>query len=187
MIRMHPANKARAEGFAQLNLADAKRIMLIGIGTGADLPFVTQVPLVVGVDLSCSMLKRAGSKAAAANESLVSIIADATNLPFSGSSFDAVVMTLFVSVVPNPEVCIQQASRVLKDGGRMLVLDKFLPDDHQASLSRRMLNLITRPFGTDINRHWKDMAPPSLTTLFDKTSGPGDSIRTIVLGKDGSS
>lgn len=45
--------------------------------------------------------------------------ADATDLPFSDSSFDAVVMGFTLFLIPEPESALREAFRVLRSGGRL--------------------------------------------------------------------
>jgi phosphatidylethanolamine/phosphatidyl-N-methylethanolamine N-methyltransferase len=73
-------------------------------------------------------------------------------LTFPDASFDAVVMHLILAVMPQPELGLKEAARVLKPGGRIAIFDKFLRDEEQPSNARRVLNLVTGALFSDINR-----------------------------------
>eukprot|EP00931_Biecheleriopsis_adriatica_P084961 TRINITY_DN59088_c0_g1_i1.p1 TRINITY_DN59088_c0_g1~~TRINITY_DN59088_c0_g1_i1.p1 ORF type:complete len:215 (-),score=22.72 TRINITY_DN59088_c0_g1_i1:33-644(-) len=49
--------------------------------------------------------------------------ASAEEFPFSDSSFDLVTITQVLVYVPDPAKALNEASRVLKSGGRLLILD----------------------------------------------------------------
>jgi len=72
------------------------------------------------------MLKHAKKRAAEHSENLsldISFqIADSQELPFDDDSFDIIIMHLILAVVPNPVLALQEASRVLKPGGKFLYL-----------------------------------------------------------------
>ena len=203
-MRVHPASRVRAQAFGLIEFHDTTNVLLVGIGTGADLEFLKTSkpdssdsiakqsgrrrpyagPLVVGIDISPAMLIRAQHKANCLQMPLLPLCANSTSLPLREALFDVVVLTLILSVVPNPQQTLREALRVLRPGGRVLVLDKFLPTDQQPSSIRRAVNLLTRPFGTDINRHWEMLFPAiNAIPLMDQSSGPGNFMRTIVLQK----
>ena len=84
---------------------------------------------------------------------------DAQRLEFPEATFDAAVLHLIVAVVPDPLACMREAARVLKAGGRASVFDKFARG--KPSSLRRALNVVTRAFGTDINRDLGELAAAS--------------------------
>jgi hypothetical protein len=45
--------------------------------------------------------------------------------------------------------------------GRIVIFDKFLPDDARLRITRRLLNAGARWFGTDINRRLSDILADS--------------------------
>jgi len=183
LIRLHPASRVRGRAFDLIDIHNAASVLLVGVGTGADLKFLNPSSIIVAADISPAMLRRSRAKARRLNAPIVSVCCDASRLPCADHSFDAVVLTLIVSVVPNAQICIAESLRVLQPGGKILVLDKFIATGQRPSLLRRLLNLLTRPFGTDINRRWEDMSSELGTTLLDEASGPGGAIRTIVVQK----
>ncbi|MEQ9410575.1 MAG: class I SAM-dependent methyltransferase [Fuerstiella sp.] len=187
LLRLHPVSRMRRKAMDLADIADAGSILVVGVGTGADLPFLDASALVIGVDQSLPMLVRATDTAARCRLCFVPVCSDATHLPFGDACFDAVVMTLFASVVPNPRECLQEAMRVVRPGGRLLVTDKFLPAGRKASILRRLLNLVTRPLGTDINRRWELMSAGLGTPVADEFFGRHGSFRVIVLRREATS
>lgn len=154
----------RRRMFELLQLQGAERVLLVGIGTGADLPYLPPQTQAVGVDLSPAMLRKAAAKSqGAANRLLVQ--ADAQNLPVGAASFDVVVLALILSVVPDGQACWRESLRALRPGGRAILFDKFLPDEQTANPVRAALNLGARLLGTDINRHLGDILAGTTYTL----------------------
>ena len=58
---------------------------------------------------------------------------------------------LALAVVPDPVATIREAARVLRPEGRISIFDKFLPDDARPSVARRIANVITGFFATQLN------------------------------------
>ena len=50
-------------------------------------------------------------------------VGDATALPFPDESFDMVVITLSLCTIPDDQAAIAESSRVLRAGGRLLLLE----------------------------------------------------------------
>jgi malonyl-CoA O-methyltransferase len=101
-----------------LRLAAPARALDVGTGTGRYLPLLASAGarLVVGVDLSMAMLR----KRLAAEPC---ICADACRLPFADGTFDLVCASLMIGDVQNVTAWLQEASRVLAPGGRLVYSD----------------------------------------------------------------
>ncbi len=141
----------RKRTFELLQLRGAERVLLVGVGTGADLPYLPKETKAVGVDLSPEMLLKAKEKLDETGDRLL-LRADAQNLPVQDASFDVVILTLILSVVPDGQACWRETLRALRPGGRIIIFDKFLPDDKTSNPIRALLNLGAKLLGTDINR-----------------------------------
>lgn len=92
---------------------------------------------VTGVDLSKEMMAIAKRKAPQAEYRL----ADVERLPFGDASFDAVTCAFGVRNFVHLEQGLSEMLRVLKPGGRMVILELATPD---SSLIRPFYNLYTR-------------------------------------------
>jgi ubiquinone/menaquinone biosynthesis C-methylase UbiE len=121
-------------------------VLLAGIGTGLDIPHLPHGPCYIGLDLTPAMLRRAQRRSHDRDDIRLHL-GDAMQLPYRDASFDAVVLHLILAVVPQPERLLAEAERVLKPGGRILIVDKFLRPGQRAPL-RRLLNLFTRHIAT---------------------------------------
>jgi demethylmenaquinone methyltransferase/2-methoxy-6-polyprenyl-1,4-benzoquinol methylase len=107
------------------NLGPASRLLDIGAGTG-DLTRAArrQYPQVqvVAADFTLEMM-RIGRKSG----DLPFVAADALCLPFAGAAFDAVVSGFLLRNVVDLRLALQEQYRLLKAGGRIVVLDTTRP------------------------------------------------------------
>lgn len=92
---------------------------------------------VTGIDLSEEMLAIARSKTASASFQL----ANAEALPFDDASFDAVTSAFGIRNFVHLDKGLAEMARVLKSGGRMVILEMSTPD---STLVRPFYNLYTR-------------------------------------------
>lgn len=92
---------------------------------------------VTGIDLSEEMLAIARRKTAEANFQL----ANAEALPFDDASFDAVTSAFGIRNFVHLDKGLAEMARVLKSGGRMVILEMSTPD---SALVRPFYNLYTR-------------------------------------------
>lgn len=133
----------RQRSFAYIEQATDKKILINGIGSGLDIPFLQTGCHYTGTDITPAMLKKAQRRADSSPCSITLEQADSMALPFADNSFDVVIMHLILAVVPEPEKALSEASRVLKPGGRIHIFDKFLKPGEFAPV-RRFINLFSR-------------------------------------------
>lgn len=174
--------RGRAQAMEALAPAAGERVLLVGVGTGADLPLLPTGVQAVGIDLSAAMLARARARLPLRGRMVELRLGDAGALPFESASFDAVVLNLIVSVVPDPAACVREALRVLRPGGRAVVFDKFLPDTKAPGIARRLVNQVATIVGTDVNRRLADMLEGQpCTVVRDEASLLGGAYRIVLL------
>jgi len=98
-------------------------VLEVAVGTGLNLPFYPAQVRLTGVDLSPAMLAQARERAVELGREIDLRDADAQALPFPDASFDTVVCTLSLCTVPHERAAIGEMWRVLRSGGRLLLLD----------------------------------------------------------------
>ena len=175
----------RRRALELLALQPGERVLIVGVGTGEDLLLLPAGVEAVGIDLSPDMLAKAQSKTDRCRATVKLIEADA-QIPVVGEGlFDAAVLSLVLSVIPDGKACLRSTFQALKPGARAVIFDKFLPEGHRPSAARKLMNLFSSMLGTDINRHLGDMmkgCPCKL--LLDEPSIAGGMYRVVMLCKD---
>jgi ubiquinone/menaquinone biosynthesis C-methylase UbiE len=94
------------------------------------LRFARRVRWICGVDLTPAILDRA--RGFAANEQVPNLafaVGDAEALPFADEALDLAVTSYSLHHMPDPARTIGEMARVVHRGGRVGVLDIFVPDD----------------------------------------------------------
>jgi SAM-dependent methyltransferase len=98
-------------------------VLEIGVGTGRNLPYYPNEARLTGVDLNPAMLDIARQRATDLGREVDLRLGDAQALDFPDSRFDTVVATLALSSIPDDRIAVAEARRVLRPGGRFIVLD----------------------------------------------------------------
>jgi ubiquinone/menaquinone biosynthesis C-methylase UbiE len=105
------------------------RVLEIGIGTGANLPFYAPDVHLAAVDESVDMLLVAAQRASAVGRAVHLIQADVEHLAFPPGHFDTVVASLVLCSVLDQRRALSELWRVLrKPGGQLLLLEHMRPN-----------------------------------------------------------
>lgn len=175
---------ARRDNLAILRNAPSSKVLLVGIGSGLDIPLLPPGHHYTGIDLTPAMLARARRQAAAAKVAIQLDVGNARHLPYADRHFDTVVLHLILAITAHPGQVLAEASRVLRPGGQALVFDKFLRPGQFAPV-RRLLSpllgqLATR---TDVVFEQVLLQAPELEIVSDQPLPPGGWFRRITLCK----
>ena len=183
-----PIDAYRQISLSRIKDTHNKNILINGIGSGLDIPYLPEGGYYTGTDITPAMLKRAKYRAHKhAIDNLINIkfqLADSQALPFEDNSFDAVVMHLILAVVPKPELALQEACRVLKPGGSIYIFDKFIRTG-QLALGRRLINIFLRHIATRTDVIFEDALKscPQLILIHDEPALAKGWFRLIELRK----
>ena len=174
----------RRRSIGYLGLQAGNRVLIVGAGTGLDLPHLPPGTAITAIDVTPAMLTRLTRRADRLRLTVSTRVVDARRLPFEDARFDAVVMHLILAVMPDPDRGLSEAIRVLRPGGRIAVFDKFLGNEQSISLRRRLLNLVVKPLFTDMNRRFGPLVrPTALEIERDEPVAFGGMYRLITLRK----
>ena len=142
----------------QLHLRGDERILDLGCGRGAVLLMAAQhltAGRAVGVDLWRSFDQSGNSLEATRRNAIAEGVADRvelhtanmTSLPFADSSFDVVVSSLAIHNISrraDREKAIEEAVRVLRPGGRLMIADVRATRQYREQLARSGMNEVGR-------------------------------------------
>ncbi len=120
----HPRQKLAIQG---LDFKPGDKILDVGVGTGLSLILYPEDCHVTGIDISVDMLEQARKKVKEHGFSNVSLHEmDACDLRFEDDTFDYVVATHIISVVPEPTKVIDEMRRVAKSDGKLVIVNHFV-------------------------------------------------------------
>jgi phosphatidylethanolamine/phosphatidyl-N-methylethanolamine N-methyltransferase len=129
-----------------------QRICEVGVGTGLSAMGYPATCDVVGIDLSAAMLGRARRRFARKGMSHVRLCRmDAGRLAFPDGHFDAVYAAYVINVVPDPAAVTRELVRVVRPGGRVVLLNHFANGPGHTVADRWLGRVATRLGGT----HWE--------------------------------
>jgi ubiquinone/menaquinone biosynthesis C-methylase UbiE len=119
----------------------------IAVGTGRNLAFYPEGVRLTAIELSPKMLDVAYHRARELVREADLRVGDAQDLPFPDASFDTVVATLALCTIPDDRRAVSEATRVLRPGGRLLLLEHV----RSSVLPVRLLQCVLDPLAVLID------------------------------------
>lgn len=120
-------------------------VLEVAVGTGLNFGHYPPGTAITGIEWSAPMLERARARAREVGLEADLGVADAADLPFDDASFDTVVCTLSLCCIPEDDGALAEAARVLRPGGRLLLLDHVASTWPPVRWVQRVLEHFTIP------------------------------------------
>ena len=132
----------------EMNIMPGDRVLDVGVGTGLSLPLYSRSCRVVGIDLSYAMLTKAKDKIRRNSLKNTSVLnMNAMSLSFADDSFDKVLISHVVSVVPDPYKLISEVRRVAKKGSNVVIVNHFKSKNAVLKSVERIINPLCKKIG----------------------------------------
>ena len=119
-------------------------VLEVAVGTGRNLPHYPPVHSLTGIDLSPGMLAVARERARALGVDADLRTGNAEALEFGDAAFDTVVCTISLCNIPDYRAAIGEMYRVLKPGGRLVLIDHVASDRAWVRAGQWLLEQVTR-------------------------------------------
>jgi ubiquinone/menaquinone biosynthesis C-methylase UbiE len=125
------------------------KILEVGVGTGLSFDDYDGTTEITGIDMSAPMLEKARARMASGRYPFVKGVMqmDAHHMTFPDSTFDCVVAQFVITLVENPERVLSECHRVVKPGGRIILVNHLYSEVGVAAAVERWAARKTRALG----------------------------------------
>lgn len=183
-IEGHMDMVASSEGRREVFNGLSGKVLEVGVGTGKNIEHYHDGIEVTAIDFSPKMLKQAREKANKLNQKVDLIEMDAQRMSFPDNSFDFVVTSCVFCSVPDPIKGFQEIHRVLKPGGKAILIEHVRSEKPVLGLLMDLLNPVTVFLhGANINRRTEENIKSAGFTDLKVTNLWGDIVKKFVITK----
>jgi phosphatidylethanolamine/phosphatidyl-N-methylethanolamine N-methyltransferase len=170
---------------SSLNIEPGARVLEVGVGTGLSLSAYPPHCEVVGIDLAQDMLDQAAEKIREQGWSHISLRQmDALNLSFPDDSFDYVMAFHVVSVVPDAARLLDEARRVLRPNGTLVVINHFRSERPLIGSLVDLADPLTRKLGWRTTLRLDDMFDGNAVAIEQQFKTSPRSLFTVVIARN---
>jgi len=124
-------------------------VLELAVGTGRNLPYYPAGVRLTGIELSPEMLEIARQRAEQLGRDVELRIGDAQALELEDHSFDTVIITFGLCTIPDDRGAVTEAHRVLRPGGRLVLLEHVRSPSRAVRLVQRALDPLSVRFAAD--------------------------------------
>lgn len=124
-------------------------VLDLAVGTGRNFDYYPADVHLVGIDLSPEMIALARHRADHDSRSVDLQEGNAQSLNFPDASFDTVVCTFSMCNIPDQEQALGEMHRVLRPGGRLLLVDHVASTNTVVLTVQRILETLTLRFSAE--------------------------------------
>ena len=124
-------------------------VLEVAVGTGLNFDAYPSDVRLTGIDLSDEMLEIARNRARDLGREVVLQQGDAHALSFDDATFDTVVCTFGLCAIPDIDLALDEMSRVLLPGGRLILVDHVASSSRVARGVQRALETVTVPMASE--------------------------------------
>jgi phosphatidylethanolamine/phosphatidyl-N-methylethanolamine N-methyltransferase len=168
-----------------LNIEPGAKVLELGVGTGLSLSAYPAHCEVVGIDLAQDMLDQAADKVREQGWRHITLRQmDALNLSFPDDSFDYVMAFHVVSVVPDATRLLDEARRVLRPNGTLVVINHFRSERPFIASLVDLADPLTRKLGWRTTLRLVDMFDGASVAIEQRFKTSPRSLFTVVIARN---
>lgn len=135
------------------SLVKGPNALEVGVGTGKNIAFYPTGVHMTAIDLTPGMLNRAHQRAEEIGKQVELRLGDVQCLEFADATFDTVVATFVFCSVPDPILGFMEVLRVVKPGGKVVLMEHVRSEKLLLGLLMDLMNPIMRTMmGSNMNR-----------------------------------
>jgi ubiquinone/menaquinone biosynthesis C-methylase UbiE len=124
-------------------------VLELAAGTGRNFAYYAADVRLTAIELSPAMLELARRRARDAGREVDLRLGDAQALQFPDTSFDTVTCTLALCTIPDDRAAVAEAKRVLRPGGRLVLLEHVRSPRRTIRAVQRLLDPLAVRFEGD--------------------------------------
>ncbi|RCW48305.1 MULTISPECIES: class I SAM-dependent methyltransferase [unclassified Halanaerobium] len=137
---------------SKLNRSEIK-LLEAGVGSGKNIEYYPDDIEIFAIDFSSKMIEEAEKKAKKYNKEVKLLEMDIQNLDFEDNYFDLIVTSCVFCSVPDPIKGLEELKRVLKEDGRIIMLEHMRSQNEIVGKMMDWVNWVSLyTWGANINR-----------------------------------
>ena len=163
---------------------DGMRLLEAGVGSGKNIEYYPDNLEIFAIDFSPKMIKEAEKKAKKYNKNVNLLEMDIQNLNFEDNYFDLIVTSCVFCSVPDPVKGLKELKRVLKEDGRIIMLEHMRSQNKLVGKLMDWFNWVSLyTWGANINRKTIENIKKAELELVEVNDLMSDIVKEIELKK----